>query len=53
MAWYTKPFADTEPRVQRLCEGSYPERGMGGRKTIVGGELCVIDRQFQRSQKTK
>jgi len=34
------PFADTGPRVQQLCEGSYPERGVGPQGSADAG-LCV------------
>jgi len=37
-----KPIEDIELVVRALFDGSYPERDMGGRKTIAGGELCVI-----------
>ena len=29
VAWSQRPIADTEPRVQRLSDGPYSERGMG------------------------
>ena len=31
------PFADTGPRVQQLCEGSYSERSMGPQGLPVAG----------------
>lgn len=37
-----------QARRQSTLTGSYLERGMGGRKTIAGGELCVF-RQDKRS----
>jgi len=40
-AWQPKPFAGTEPRVQRLCEGSYPERGMEP-YGLAGAGLCMF-----------
>lgn len=40
--WQQNPLQSTELSVQSTCSGSYPERGMGSRKAIAGGELCVI-----------
>jgi len=37
-----KPIEDIKLVVRALFDGSYPERGMGDRKIIAGGELCVV-----------
>jgi len=40
--WYgAKPRQRYQARRQNTFDGSYLERGMGGRKAIAGGELCV------------
>lgn len=35
LAWPKTPIKDTEPRVQRFFDGSYPERGMGLKNPAV------------------
>ena len=36
------PATGHRARRQLTCSGSYLERGMDGRKTVTGGELCVF-----------
>jgi len=43
-----KTRSEYQARRQSTLNGSYRETGMGGRKTIAGGELCGL-RQDKRS----
>ncbi len=45
MAWLKRPIADTEPRVQQLSDGPYPERGVGPQGLASAG-LCVFWNQL-------
>ena len=40
--WHGTKTVQAIKLVVRAPEQSYPERGMGGRKAIAGGELCVF-----------
>ena len=51
--WQQNPLQDVKLLVQSTCSGSYPERDMGSRKAIAGGELCVIQPAKLIIKKTK
>jgi len=39
--WQKRPIEDTEPRVQQLFDGLYPERDIGS-QDLAGAGLCVV-----------